>query len=160
MIPMILFALIAALGFFHVISSEVTACGFLAWFFVMVVRSVVLRAIDESKEEPECIPPVGLGGCLAPPQGGDATIPTRRLVPSGLGSDAPILPMRIKSRYGHSFEVNVPTYVYGYTAKEVADGLALMASAGKITVGSEEAEQLPAYDEPKACYPMEMRIHD
>lgn len=56
---------------------------------------------------------------------------------------------------GYVLDVPVDRSIGGYTTRQAAEALTLMAMAGKITPGGDE--QFPAiYDEPMAMYPMEM----
>lgn len=128
---MAIFIVIAALGFFHVISSEVTGSCFVAWLVALTIYGQVNIDLDKPIESNAVIPPHGLGGYVAdaeyvspPPQGGDATIP-------------------VESRNAN----------LGYTTKDVVNALLYI---GQALAGQERASD-SQYDEPVATYPpMEM----
>lgn len=131
MFAMIVFIAIAALGLFHVISSEVTGVCFVAWFVALMIYGQVSIDLDKPIESNAVIPPHGLGGYVAdtehvspPPQGGDATIP-------------------VESRSD-----------LGYTTKDVVNALLYIGAA----LGRQERASDSQYDEPIATYPpMEMK---
>lgn len=137
MIPMLLFVFIALLGFFHVISVQTTAYGFLTWFVVMFIYSEIRdprkkRSIFEERAEPDLENAFPLGRSHV---------------------------MRVRSPYGHSFTIgaSVPGNEMSYEefARDIREYRALME---RTKIGNEwQGKSDESYNEPMACYPMEMR---
>lgn len=165
--------IVFALWLFHLAFPIILVYGLVA----SCIGTVMAAHVGPVKRSDDALPPVGLGGLALDSDGGPpcdpcgygGATPLKRIIPSGMGSDVPDRDIERKNeatvkmlhRLVEQAEQRKPKpiHVYGYTAKEVADGLALMASTMNITASTEKSGKSDAsYEEPMAMYPMEMRV--